>query len=138
MHEFEVGELIIYVNGDRYEIGKIKRLCNDGAFVYYHEGDTASKTPYDCMHKLTNAFCIASTSLGGELADVNNKLSKREREVLNTTLSQEIYKMHLHYGKPDKHDDAPERLQVLYHLRDQLCVNKEACVDAHNQRCVRD
>lgn len=65
MHEFEVGELIIYVNGDRYEIGKIKRLCNDGAFVYYHQGDTASKTPYDCMHKLTNAFCITSTSLSG-------------------------------------------------------------------------
>lgn len=65
MNEFKEGELIIYVNGDRYEIGKIKRLCDDGAFVWYHQGETASKTPYDCMHKLTNAFCIESTSLGG-------------------------------------------------------------------------
>lgn len=65
MDEFKEGELIIYTNGDRFEIGKIKRLCDDGAFVYYHEGDTASKTPYDCMHKLINSFCITATILGG-------------------------------------------------------------------------
>lgn len=65
MNEFNEGDLIIYVNGDRYEIGKIKRICTDGAFVYYHEGDTAAKTPFDKMHKLTNAFCITSTLLGG-------------------------------------------------------------------------
>ena len=62
---FKVGELIIYQNGDRYEIGKIKRLCDDGAFVFYHEGSTASKTPYDCMHKLINTYCITETTLGG-------------------------------------------------------------------------
>lgn len=58
-------------------------------------------------------------------------LTRREREVLSTTLSQEIYKMHLHYGE----GDAPERLQVLYSLRDKLCVGKEARADAHNQGC---
>ena len=62
---FKVGELIIYQNGDSYEIGKIKRLCDDGAFVFYHGGSTASKTPYDCMHKLINAYCITETTLGG-------------------------------------------------------------------------
>ena len=31
---FKVGELIIYQNGDSYEIGKIKRLCDDGAFAF--------------------------------------------------------------------------------------------------------
>lgn len=62
---FEVGEYIVYVNGDRYEIGRIKSLRDDGAFVYYHEGDTAAKTPYDCMHKLTNGYCIKETTLGG-------------------------------------------------------------------------
>jgi hypothetical protein len=63
--EYREGELIIYQNGERFEIGKIKRLTDDGAFVYYHEGDTASKTPYDCMHKIINAFTIKNTSLGG-------------------------------------------------------------------------
>ena len=58
-------ELIIYWNGDSYELGKIKRLCPDGAFVWYHDGETAAKTPYDCIHKLINRRCIVMTTLGG-------------------------------------------------------------------------
>lgn len=66
MDEFEVGEYIIYVNGDRYELGRIKSLREDGAFVAYHEGETGAKTPYDLMHKLTNGYTIKETTLGGE------------------------------------------------------------------------
>lgn len=66
-HEFKEGEYIIYVNGDRYEIGKIKRIVNDGAFVWYSSGDTAAKTPFDCMHKLENGYVIVETSLGGNM-----------------------------------------------------------------------
>lgn len=62
-HDFKEGELIVYVNGDTFQIGEIKRLCSDGAFVWYHEGDTASKTPFENMHKLQNAYCIKQTSL---------------------------------------------------------------------------
>ena len=36
--DFKEGELIVYQNGDRFEIGKIKRITEDGAFVWYHEG----------------------------------------------------------------------------------------------------
>lgn len=68
MDEYREGELIIYQNGDRYEIGKIKRLTETGAFVWYSEGDTAAKTPYDCMHKITNGFTIKETTLGGPAA----------------------------------------------------------------------
>ena len=67
MNEFKVGEYIVYVNGDRYEIGRIKSLHENGAFVCYHEGETAAKTPYDCMHKLVNEYCIVKTTLGGEV-----------------------------------------------------------------------
>ena len=63
---FKEGELIIYQNGDRFEIGKIKRITEDGAFVWYHEGETAAKTPFDCMHKLVNGYVIEQESLGGE------------------------------------------------------------------------
>lgn len=62
-HDFREGELIVYVNGETFQIGEIKRICDDGAFVYYHEGDTASKTPFEYMHKLQNAYCIKQTSL---------------------------------------------------------------------------
>ena len=65
MTDFKVGEYIIYQNGDRYEIGRIKHIADDGAFVWYHEGATAAKTPFDCMHKLVNEFTIEKTTLGG-------------------------------------------------------------------------
>ena len=66
MNKFKEGELIIYINGNSCEIGKIKRIVNDGAFVWYSTGDTAAKTPFDCMHKLINAYCIDKTRLAGE------------------------------------------------------------------------
>ena len=61
MNKFKNGEYFIYVNGDRYELGKVKRPNNtgDGYFCWYHEGDTAANTPTNCMHKLING-CIIS------------------------------------------------------------------------------
>ena len=67
MKDFKEGEYIIYRNGDRYEIGKIKRIVDDGAFVWYHDGDTAAKTPFDCMYKIINNYVIGETSLGGTM-----------------------------------------------------------------------
>ena len=64
-HTFKEGEYIIYRNGRECQIGRIKRLVEDGAFVWYHEGETASKTPFSCMYKLTNGYTIRQTSLGG-------------------------------------------------------------------------
>ena len=64
-HRFKEGQLIVYVNGDSYEIGKIKRIVKDGAFVWYSSGETASKTPFDTMYPLVNEYCIGETSLGG-------------------------------------------------------------------------
>lgn len=65
MDDYVKGELVIYQNGDRYEIGKVCSLHEDGAFVFYHSGSTAAKTPYDKMHKLSNSYCVVETSLGG-------------------------------------------------------------------------
>lgn len=64
---YEPGELFIYRNGERYEIGKVKRPNNDGTgyFCWYHTGETAANTPIVVMHKLTNAYVIDGESLGG-------------------------------------------------------------------------
>jgi len=67
MEKFKEGQLVIYQNGDQYEIGKIKRVVSDGAFVYYSSGETAAKTPFDLMHPLVNAYVIGETSLGGSM-----------------------------------------------------------------------
>lgn len=70
--EYHEGELVLYQNGSRFEIGKIKRLTDNGAFVYYSDGDTAAKTPFDCMRKIINAHTIKSTSLGVEFVANDN------------------------------------------------------------------
>ena len=66
MSNFKEGEYIIYRNGEQYEIGRIKRIADDGAFVWYSNGETAAKTPFDCMHKIVNGYTIKQTLLGGE------------------------------------------------------------------------
>ena len=57
MTKFENGELFVYTNGDRWELGMVKRPNNtgDGYFCWYSLGDTAANTPTDHMHKLANA-----------------------------------------------------------------------------------
>lgn len=64
--KFKVGEYIVYVNGDKYELGRIKSLHDNGAFVAYHGGETGAKTRYEDMHKLVNGYCITKTTLGGD------------------------------------------------------------------------
>jgi len=60
--EFEEGELVIYQNGDSFEIGRIKRIRGEqGAFVWYHEYDTAAATPFKNLHKIKNAYVIKDT-----------------------------------------------------------------------------
>lgn len=70
MNDFKVGQLIVYVNGPRYEIGKIKKLCDHGAFVNYHAGSTAAMTPYDLMHPIMNDYNITETTLGADKDEV--------------------------------------------------------------------
>ena len=55
--EYEPGELFVYANGDRWELGQVKRVNNNGSgyFCWYSTGDTAANTPTRCMHKLANA-----------------------------------------------------------------------------------
>lgn len=65
MEKFHVGEYIMYVNGNTYQLGRIKSLRPDGAFVAYHEGETGAKTSFDRMHKIHNEYTIKDTTLGG-------------------------------------------------------------------------
>jgi hypothetical protein len=56
MSEFVPGELFVYTNGDRWELGQVKAKARDDAYYcWYSTGDTAACTPVDHMHKLANA-----------------------------------------------------------------------------------
>jgi len=65
-NEWEVGEYIIYQNGEKYELGRIKSIREDGCSVAYHEGVNGAKTPFSHMHKLINAYTISNTTLAWE------------------------------------------------------------------------
>lgn len=65
MDEYTVGEYVLYECGGVFHIGRVKSVVEDGAFVCYHEGDTAAKTPFERMHKIKNGDVIKETTLGG-------------------------------------------------------------------------
>lgn len=59
MTEFKEGQLVFYKGSNGCEIGKIKRIKNDGkAFVWYHSGDTAALTDLDLLQPIINDYCI--------------------------------------------------------------------------------
>lgn len=73
LKQFSENELVAFIGKDpkgeiyTIEVGKIKKLCKDGAFVYYHTGDTAAKTDYKDLYKIKNAYAIGN--LGGKNND---------------------------------------------------------------------
>lgn len=72
INNFKIGELVVFIGKDHdgkiysVEIGKIKKLCKDGAFVNYHTGETAAKTNYSDLYKLKNYYVIEKENLGGQ------------------------------------------------------------------------
>lgn len=64
------GDLVAYVpkdvNGNIYkcEIGKVKKVEENGVFVYFNSGDTASKTDQKDLILIENSLYIHPTILG--------------------------------------------------------------------------
>lgn len=57
--EYQVGEAVLYQNGDRFELGIIKSVCgNNEYFVWYHTGDTAARTHARHLHKISNEYAF--------------------------------------------------------------------------------
>lgn len=76
------GDLILYRNGDSFELGLVKRVTDTGAFVYYSDGDTASKTPFDCIHRIVNSYAVAAVTLGGPETRLENGHAAGLREAV--------------------------------------------------------
>ena len=60
---FKAGDVVLYKRAysEHYELGVVKRPCNDGSgdcFVWYHQGDTAARTPYSCLRKIDNLYAF--------------------------------------------------------------------------------
>lgn len=65
MKNVKDGMHVIYDRGDgSVEIGKVKRVQGEYAYVYYSEGGTAAKTAISDMKSIKNEYVIDSTYLG--------------------------------------------------------------------------
>ena len=56
---FVKDEVVLYKNGNRYELGVVKSVCgNNEYFVNYHMGDTAARTHARNLHKISNSYAF--------------------------------------------------------------------------------
>lgn len=59
MGKFKEGELVLYQNGNSFELGVVKRARDEESyFVYYHTGDTAALTHESNLHKIKNKYAF--------------------------------------------------------------------------------
>lgn len=73
MSKFSVNEVVLYQNGDRFELGIVKEVLEREVLdfpsdaeqtivceyrVWYHTGDTSALTPEHCLHKISNAYAF--------------------------------------------------------------------------------
>lgn len=51
---FEFGDYVLYSNGGKQDVGRVLRMSKDGlsAYVCYHEGCTAARTPVNMLKLL--------------------------------------------------------------------------------------
>lgn len=56
---YKEGEVVLYQNGNRFELGIVKKVCGgDDYFINYHTGDTAARTNARNLHKVANAYAF--------------------------------------------------------------------------------
>ena len=132
MKEYKPDQYVIYLNGDSVELGLIKRVVDDGAFVWYHGGETAAKTPFECMRPLRNAYAIKHTSLGGAAA-IDGCWDAPIRELLNedrpipTALAIKLL---------DAYDAAVDDLRIVAQVGEPCATCKHGCNRGDNYPCA--
>lgn len=60
MKNFKAGDLIVQIKPEGCEIGKIKRIKEDGnyGFAWFHDGDTAALVNLDFVFPVLNDYCL--------------------------------------------------------------------------------
>lgn len=83
------GMPVLYMKSkDHVELGIVKRVSHNGAFVRYHMGDTAANTP---AHMLTPIFNEYSFQIIRK--DVNNEVKTQHARQLATLIAENIQQL---------------------------------------------
>ena len=106
MKNFKEGTFVRYTMKD--ELGLIKRVTEDGCFVWYHMGGTAAKSPFHIIEPLT-------------VRDIMHGLFSNEYAV--PSLLERYIRFHTEGDTSDLIDDGDIRFNVLnlaWDLEDKL------------------
>ncbi len=75
MNKFNVNELVLYQNGERFELGIVKAIvekANGYAYrVWYHTGDTTALTDESLLHKVENSYAFNVIRKSANNKDIN-------------------------------------------------------------------
>lgn len=86
--KYEVGEPVIYTNGDKIELGIVKKVCGeDDYFVNYHTGDTAARTHASHLMKVSNRYAFHITRLDPD--------GKERKKITGTTTVDKAFERFL-------------------------------------------
>jgi hypothetical protein len=100
MNKFNVGETVLYKNGDSFELGIVKEVIpyeqrahtkQDGLFgkpsgelyeaykyrVWYHTGDTTALTDEHHLHKIDNAYAFTIIRKSANPMDINLSAARK-------------------------------------------------------------
>ena len=57
---YSPGDVVLYKRPDseHYELGIVKSVDSRGAFVWYHMGDTAAKTNFADLRRISNEYAF--------------------------------------------------------------------------------
>jgi hypothetical protein len=79
--KFQVGQTVLYINGDEYELGIIKELVptNDAYKyrVWYHTGDTTAVTDECLLHEIKNEYAFRVIRKSANPMDFNLSDSRK-------------------------------------------------------------
>lgn len=137
MMNFKENEIVLCKKGGSFEVGKIKVLNDDGAFVWYHSGDTAAYTPYESMHKITNAACLTDAKLGKDTTATIKQLAPvlRYCSRLSRLVTPVAAMLYFDIRHDDKVSDFLNDLELAMHDGNTLNVNDELYGPIYKRMC---
>lgn len=71
MNKFNKGEVVLYQNGERFELGIVKEVAGNKYRVWYHTGDSTALTDESLLHKVDNLYAFNVIRKSANNKDIN-------------------------------------------------------------------
>lgn len=117
--KYEVDEPVIYTNGDKVELGIVKKVCGDDEyFVNYHTGDTAARTHARHLSKISNRYAYHIFRLDPD--------GKERKKIVGTTTIDKAFERFMLDACPE----VKKKLKALEIIKKKLVDVSEVLMTA--------